>query len=41
MKAALADLEAITAADAVPDDFVDLGEETQFKVEALEGECSA
>jgi sulfite reductase (NADPH) hemoprotein beta-component len=41
VKAALADLEAITAADAVPEDFVDLGEDTVFKVEAQEGECSA
>jgi len=41
VKAALADLEAITAADAVHEDFIDLGEEAQFKVEALEGECSA
>jgi sulfite reductase beta subunit-like hemoprotein len=41
VKAALADLEAITAADAVPEDFVDLGEDTQFKIEAQEGECSA
>jgi sulfite reductase (NADPH) hemoprotein beta-component len=41
VKAALADLEAITSADAVPEDFVDLGEDTQFKVEAQEGECSA
>ena len=41
VKSALADLEAITAADAVPEDFVDLGEDTQFKVEAQEGECSA
>jgi hypothetical protein len=41
VKAALADLEAITPADAAPADYVDLGEATQFKVEALEGECSA
>jgi sulfite reductase (NADPH) hemoprotein beta-component len=41
VKAALADLEAITPADAVPEDFVDLGEDAQFKVEAQEGECSA
>jgi len=41
VKAVLAGLEAITAADALPEDFVDLGEETPFKVEALEGECSA
>jgi len=40
-KALLADLEAITAEDAVPSDFVDLGEEAEFKVEAMEGECSA
>jgi sulfite reductase (NADPH) hemoprotein beta-component len=41
VKAALADLEAITPADAVREDFVDLGEDAQFKVEAQEGECSA
>jgi sulfite reductase (NADPH) hemoprotein beta-component len=41
VKAALADLEALTADDAVPEDFVDLGEDTQFKVLAQEGECSA
>ena len=40
VKAALADLEAITPQDAVPEDFIDLGEDTQFKVEAQEGECS-
>jgi sulfite reductase beta subunit-like hemoprotein len=41
VKAALADLEAITPADALPEDYIDLAEETQFKVEAQEGECSA
>jgi sulfite reductase (NADPH) hemoprotein beta-component len=41
VKSALADLEAITAADALPDDYVDLAEDTEFKVEAQEGECSA
>jgi hypothetical protein len=41
VKAALSDLETITAQDAVPADFIDLGEDTQFKVEAQEGECSA
>jgi sulfite reductase beta subunit-like hemoprotein len=40
-KALLADLEAITPEDAVPSDFVDLGDEAEFKVEAMEGECSA
>jgi sulfite reductase (NADPH) hemoprotein beta-component len=40
-KAVLADLEAMTPADAVPADFVDLGDEVEFKVEAMEGECSA
>jgi len=41
VKAALAGLEAITLADAVPEDFIDPGEDTAFKVEAQEGECSA
>jgi len=41
VKAALADLETITPQDAAPEDFIDLGEDTQFKVEAQEGECSA
>ncbi len=37
----LADLEALTAGGREADDYVDLGEDTQFKVEMLEGECSA
>jgi sulfite reductase (NADPH) hemoprotein beta-component len=41
VRSALADLEAITPADAVPQDYVDLGEDSQFKLEAQEGECSA
>jgi sulfite reductase (NADPH) hemoprotein beta-component len=41
VKAALADLETITTADAVPEDYVDLGEDSLFKLEAQEGECSA
>jgi sulfite reductase (NADPH) hemoprotein beta-component len=41
VKAAVSDLEQLTADDAVPADFVDLGELTEFKVEAMEGECSA
>jgi len=40
-KALLADLETLTDADAVPADFVDLGEDTEFKVEIQEGECVA
>jgi sulfite reductase beta subunit-like hemoprotein len=41
VKALLADLEQITEADASPADFVDLGDAGEFKVEAMEGECSA
>jgi len=41
VKSALADFEAITAADALPEDYVDLAEHTEFKVEAQEGERSA
>jgi sulfite reductase (NADPH) hemoprotein beta-component len=41
VKALLGDLEALTAEDAVAEDFVDLGEDHEFRVEALEGECSA
>jgi sulfite reductase (NADPH) hemoprotein beta-component len=41
VKALLRDLEALTAEDALPEDFVDLGEDHEFRVEALEGECSA
>ncbi len=41
VKALLADLEALTAEDAIPEDFVDLGEDGEFRVEILDGECSA
>ena len=41
VKAVLADLETMRASDAQQDDFVDLGESAEFKVEAMEGECSA
>ena len=37
----LADLEKITAEDAAPEDFVDLGESHEFVVETMGGECSA
>jgi sulfite reductase (NADPH) hemoprotein beta-component len=41
VREAVADLERLTPEDAGPADFVDLGELTEFKVEAMEGECSA
>jgi sulfite reductase (NADPH) hemoprotein beta-component len=41
LKAALADLERLTPEDALPADFVDLGEEGEYRVETLAGECSA
>jgi sulfite reductase (NADPH) hemoprotein beta-component len=37
----LADLEALSPESALPEDFIDLGENTEFKIETLEGECSA
>jgi len=39
-RAALADLERISEEEALPSDFVDLGEESAFKVETMAGECS-
>ena len=41
VKEVLADLEQLTLDNAVPEDFVDLAEETEFKPEIQEGECSA
>jgi sulfite reductase (NADPH) hemoprotein beta-component len=41
LKALLADLEAIAPEDALSEDFVDLGEDAPFVVEAMQGECSA
>jgi sulfite reductase beta subunit-like hemoprotein len=41
LKALLADLEQISEGDMVKSDFIDLGDEAEFKVEAMEGECSA
>jgi sulfite reductase (NADPH) hemoprotein beta-component len=41
VKEVIGDLERLTPEDAVPADFVDLGELTEFKVEAMDGECSA
>ena len=40
VKLALGDLEALSPADARPEDFVDLGEDGEFKVEAMAGECA-
>ena len=41
IKAALADLERLAPEDALPLDFVDLGDDAEFKLETQEGECSA
>jgi sulfite reductase (NADPH) hemoprotein beta-component len=41
VKDLLADLEAIHAEDALPSDYVDLGDEKDFVVETQAGECSA
>jgi sulfite reductase (NADPH) hemoprotein beta-component len=40
-KEAIGDLDRLTPEDAVAADFVDLGEVAEFKVEAMDGECSA
>ena len=40
VKALLLDLETLRPEDAVDADFVDLGEESAFKVETMAGECS-
>jgi sulfite reductase beta subunit-like hemoprotein len=41
VKATLADLERLQPGDAVPADFVDLGDAADFAPEVMEGECSA
>jgi sulfite reductase (NADPH) hemoprotein beta-component len=41
VKTALRDLEQITPEDAMPADFIDLGEVTEFAPEVMDGECSA
>jgi sulfite reductase (NADPH) hemoprotein beta-component len=41
VKSVLADLERLTGEDAVPLDFVDLGEDQAFAPEVMDGECSA
>lgn len=40
-KRVLADLEEMPLSDTTPDDFVDLGDTTQFEVVAMEGECAS
>ena len=40
-RAAVADLEQMTPETAKPEDYVDLGEDHEYKVEILDGECSA
>jgi sulfite reductase (NADPH) hemoprotein beta-component len=40
VKRALFDLESLPPEEARPGDFVDLGDEGEFKVEAMAGECS-
>jgi sulfite reductase (NADPH) hemoprotein beta-component len=40
-KSLLADLESLDAEQARAEDFVDLGERAAFKLETMEGECSA
>jgi sulfite reductase beta subunit-like hemoprotein len=37
----LADLETLTPDSARPDDYVDLGDEQEFRMEVMDGECSA
>ena len=41
LKVELADLERLSPGDAAPDDFVDLGESSEFAPVVLDGECSA
>jgi sulfite reductase beta subunit-like hemoprotein len=40
VKGALADLERLRPGDAVPADFIDLGEDAEFVPEVMEGECA-
>jgi sulfite reductase beta subunit-like hemoprotein len=41
VKSALAELERLPAEEATPEDFVDLGEDAEFRPEVMDGECSA
>jgi sulfite reductase beta subunit-like hemoprotein len=40
VKILLADLETMSAADAGPDDYIDLAETTAFRPETMDGECA-
>ncbi len=40
VKQVLADLEALTAEGATPEDYVDLAETAAFAPEVMEGECA-
>ena len=40
-KRALADLERLTAEDAVPEDYVDLGDDEEMTLVTMQGECIA
>jgi sulfite reductase (ferredoxin) len=40
VKALLVDLETMTAADATPQDYIDLAEDREFVPEIMEGECA-
>jgi len=40
VKTLLADLETLTAQDAVPQDFIDLAEDREFVPEIMDGECA-
>jgi sulfite reductase (NADPH) hemoprotein beta-component len=41
VKSRLADLETLRPGDAVPADFIDLGEATEFVPEVMDGECAS
>ena len=41
VKAALQDLERLLPETAAPEDFIDLAEDTAFRPEVMDGECSA
>jgi hypothetical protein len=41
VKHELADLERLRPGDAVPADFIDLGEANAFAPEVMEGECAS
>jgi sulfite reductase (NADPH) hemoprotein beta-component len=41
VKALLADLEKLAPGEASPGDFIDVGEEADFRVQTKEGECAA